>query len=203
MSRRMIDTQKLKAAREAAKLSQAALARRIGAAQQLIGQLERGEVKTTKLIFKIADALGIPANSLDSNLPLFDASPILIPVVGYVGAGSEIIAIDDHAKGAGMEEVEPPIPGMSPSTVAVRVRGSSMEPAYYDGDLIFYERQDNGDLSHLIGKECIVALEDGRKFVKILKRRSNGEVFLHSNNAEPIIDVRIEWAARVKVIQRA
>lgn len=126
-----------------------------------------------------------------------------IPVVGYVGAGAEVFSIDDHEKGAGMDEVDVPHDGMSPSTVAVRVRGSSMEPAYYDGDLIFYDRQENGDLTHLLGKECVVSLSDGRKFIKILKRRPNGEWFLHSNNADPILDINIAWAAKVKFIERA
>jgi phage repressor protein C with HTH and peptisase S24 domain len=126
-----------------------------------------------------------------------------IPVVGLVGAGYEIFPIDDHQKGGGLEEVDMPLPNMSPSTVAVRVRGTSMEPAYYDGDLIFYDRKDGGDLIHLLGRECVVALADGRIFIKILKRRSNGDWFLHSNNAEPILDIQIDWAAKVKVIQRS
>ena len=199
----MIDGDKLKAARKAAKYSQDALAKRIGAAQQLIGQLERGEVRTTKLIFKLARTLNVPAHYLDNDLPIEGVKPMSVPIVGYVGAGSEVFPIDDHHKGGGIEEVDSPLPGMSPSTVAVRVRGNSMEPAYYSGDLIFYDRQDNGDLTHLLGKECVVALSDGRKFVKILKRLGNGELYLHSNNADPILAVSIDWAARVKIIQRS
>ena len=127
----------------------------------------------------------------------------LIPVVGYVGAGAQIFSIDDHEKGAGLEEVDAPIPGLPHSTVAVRVRGRSMEPAFYPGDLIFYDRQDSGDFTHLIGKECIVRLGDGRTFIKILKRLPDGSWYLHSNNDEPIIGIDIEWAAKVKLIVRA
>ena len=60
---RMIDRDFLKSARNASGLSQAELARRSGVAQQLIGQLERGEVRSTKAIFRIADALGVAAGS--------------------------------------------------------------------------------------------------------------------------------------------
>ena len=126
----------------------------------------------------------------------------MIPVVGFVGAGQEIYAIDDHEKGAGLDEVEMPYFGMHPSTVAVRVRGDSMEPACYEGDLIFYDNRESGDLTHLIGKECVVSLTDGRKFVKILQRHGNGDWYLWSNNSKPIDGIRIEWAARVKLIQR-
>lgn len=198
----MIDTESLKAARTASGLSQSALAKRIGSAQQLIGQLERGEVRSTKLIFKIAEALGVPASSLDPDVPSQPLSGRTIPVVGYVGAGAEVFAIDDHAKGAGMEEVECPWDALGPSTVAVRVRGDSMLPAYFDGDTIFYEST-HSDFVHLLGKECVVALKDGRRFVKQLRRTQNGQWYLHSHNAEPILGVEIEWAAKVRLIKRS
>lgn len=126
----------------------------------------------------------------------------MIPVVGYVGAGAEIFSIDDHAKGAGMDEVEVPIDGMSLSTVAVIVRGESMLPVYRPGDLIFYDKTDNGDLVHLIGKDCVVRLTDGRTFLKELQR-TDGEYWLHSYNSTPMTRVEIEWAAKVTVIKRA
>lgn len=126
----------------------------------------------------------------------------MIPVVGYVGAGAEIFSIDDHEKGAGMDEVEVPLDGMSPSTVAVIVRGDSMIPAYRPGDLIFYDKTDNGDLMHLIGKDCVIRLKDGRTFLKELQR-TNGEYWLHSYNSTPMTKVEIDWAAKVSVIKRA
>lgn len=199
----MIIIDSLKAARKAAGYSQATLGKKVGVAQQLIGQLERGEVKSTTHIYKIAAALNVAAWVLDDEIPSQNLAKRLIPVVGYVGAGAEVFCIDDHAKGGGLDEVEAPLPGMSKSSVAVRVRGNSMEPAFYDGDLIFYDSNDNGDLMHLLGKECVVSLKDGRKFIKILKRRTNGDWYLHSNNSEPIMDIEVEWAAKVEVIKRA
>lgn len=198
----MINIESLKAARLAKGLSQSALARQIGAAQQLIGQLERGEVRSTKMIFKIAQALGVPASILDSDIPVSTNSQTFIPIVGYVGAGAEVLAIDDHEKGGGIDEIEPPFQGLSASTVAVRVRGDSMHPTFRDGDILLYDRQENGDLCHLVGKDCVVSLRDGRKFVKQLKRTPNGEWYLHSVNAasEPIFGADIEWVARVKIV---
>lgn len=200
---RMIDRDAFKAARKAKGLSQGALAKRAGVAQQLIGQLERGDVRSTKAIYKIADALGVPANQLDTEIPESEEAPQrMIPVVGFVGAGAQIWPIDDHAKGAGLDEVECPWTALPLSTVAVRVRGDSMAPAYYEGDLLFYDTQ-HADILHLVGKECVVALADGQIFIKELRRTGNGDYYLHSHNAEPIIGPKIKWAAKVKLIQRA
>lgn len=199
----MIDRDALKAARKAKGLSQAKLAEMTGVAQQLIGQLERGEVRTTKIIYRIADALCVSVQNLDPEIPLpLDAPKRMIPIVGYVGAGAEIFSIDDHEKGAGMDEVEVPIDGLSSSTVAVIVRGESMLPVYRPGDVIFYDNPENGDLLHLLGKDCIVRLRDGRTFLKELQR-TDGEYWLHSYNSTPMMKVEIAWAAKVKVIKRA
>jgi len=78
-----------------------------------------------------------------------------------------------------------------------------MLPAYHDGDLIFYNQKENGDLLHLLGRECIVRLSDGRNFIKTLKRSPNGDWYLFSYNAEPIMEIEIEWAAKVEWIKRA
>lgn len=171
-----------------------------GTSNQQLGMLERGERRlTVEWMQKLAPVLGVEPKDL---LP--DAGQSRpIPVVGYVGAGAQIFSIDDHEKGGGLEEVEAPIPGLPQSTVAVQVRGRSMEPAFYPGDLIFYDRQDSGDLTHLSGKECIVRLNDGRTFIKIMRRLPDGGWYLHSNNDDPILGIGIAWAAKVKLIVRA
>lgn len=122
----------------------------------------------------------------------------MIPIVGHVGAGAEVIPLDTGV----IDEVESPWTELAPEAVAVRVQGDSMAPAYYHGDLIYYERA-HADFRHLLGKECVIALSDGRRFVKQLKRTGGGQWFLHSHNADPILGVEIEWAAPVRLIQRA
>lgn len=173
------------------------LADKTGISISYISRIERGERNlSVKNIEVFAQALGVAPSEL-----IAPAATRMIQVVGYVGAGAEVLSIDDHAKGGGLDEVECPWAGLAPSTIAVRVRGDSMAPAYFNNDLIFYE-ETHTDIEHLINKECVVALADGRKFIKQLKRTQAGQWFLHSHNAEPIFGVEIEWAAKVRLIQR-
>lgn len=129
------------------------------------------------------------------------AAPQLLPVVGYVGAGAEVVPFDDHAMGDGIDKIEAP-PGASADAVAVLVRGSSMEPVYREGDVIVYERRAD-DLAALLNRECVVALDDGRVYIKQLLRGSAAGLWtLVSWNAPPIADVRIVWAAPIAWIKR-
>jgi len=131
------------------------------------------------------------ADSLDS--PNTRAQNVA-PLVGFVGAGSEVYPIDDHAKGDGLEEIEAPFP-VSPHTVCVAVRGDSMMPVYEDGDLVGYSRAP-GDPAELLNRRCLAKLKDGRLFIKVLKRGSAPGLFtLSSFNAPDIEDVALEWAA--------
>lgn len=183
---------RLQELREAKGLTQAELANLVGTTGQQIGRLEAGKRKLTiEWMRLLAPALGVAPNDL-----LEDYAAVGVPLVGFVGAGAEVYAIDDHAKGGGLEEVEKP-QGATWSTVAVRVRGESMKPAYKDGDLLYYDTQSNGDLDHLIGDDCVVKLQDGRALVKEL-RKNGGAYWLHSYNADPMIDVNIDWAAKIK-----
>lgn len=132
-----------------------------------------------------------------------DGRPRKSKVVGYVGGGAEIIPIDDHAQGAGMDEVDAP-PGLSEDeeSLVVIVRGESMWPAYRDGDAIHYTAIHH-DVSGLVGKECIVKLADGRMFLKILDRGSTPSTYtLTSYNAPAMPNAPIEWAAPVRWVER-
>jgi phage repressor protein C with HTH and peptisase S24 domain len=198
----MIKIERWKAARDEAGLTQGELAKRAGISQQAIGEIERGAVHSTKAIYKIAAALNVPAHFLDPAIPVSQNGVTLVPVVGYVGAGAEIFTIDDHQKGAGLEEVEAPAGANGSSVVALRVRGNSMYPAYKDNDLIFYEQKHDGEFAELVGRDCIIRLEDGQTFLKEL-RRTNGDYWLHSFNADPILHPRISWIARVRWVEKA
>lgn len=115
--------------------------------------------------------------------------------VGYIGAGSEVVPIDDHEIGAGLEEVDIP-PGVPDNSVVVIVRGDSMYPRYKDGERLFYIKEERNP-AELIGLECVVKLEDGRMYVKDLERGSGGRFDLISHNAPPLRGQAVEWAAPV------
>lgn len=118
-----------------------------------------------------------------------------VPVFGYVGAGQEIHVNDDGQ----LDQIEPP-PGIGPSAVAVVVRGTSMWPRYFDGDVLVYDGHTTPGRAN--GQECVVAMRDGRRLVKVVRFRQ-GSVTLESYNAPPIEDAQIEWVAPIKWIKRA
>jgi len=190
---------------------QAEVAARLGVEQATVsrwmkGQDPRGSTRDAIRKLHRAVASGAELDSMDvASLALaHDGGARMLPVLGYVGAGAEVHMVDDNVKGQGIDEVEAP-PGASSRAIAVRVRGDSMLPAYHDGDHIVYDEQRSGDdLARYIGRECVVRLQDGRTFIKTVGRGATpGTWTLWSYNAAPMQDVIVEWAARVKWIERA
>ena len=122
-----------------------------------------------------------------------------VRVVGYVGAGSEahIYAV---AQGD-LDEVDPPR-GSTEDTVAVEIRGESLG-AFFNRWLVFYDDVRRPVTPDLIGELCVVGLEDGRVLIKQVQRsRTEGLFNLISSIEKPILDVAVEWAAKVNSISR-
>lgn len=173
-------------------LSQAELARQL--TQRLGRSVDRAAVN--KMVVgtrKIAgdEAMAI-AEITGSAIP---QKPVerFAPLVGYVGAGATA-----HYTAAGeLGEVEAPADATD-NTVAVEIRGDSLG-SFFDRWLVFYDDVRRPMTSDLIGRLCIVGLEDGRVLIKKPQRsRSKGLFHLLSQTEDPILDVAIEWAARVK-----
>lgn len=121
-------------------------------------------------------------------------APGLVPLVGYVGAGAEAYFFGDGSK---LDDVKAPA-GATEETVAVEVRGESLGPLF-DRWLAFYDDVHRPVSPDQIGKLCVVGLRDGRILVKKIQRsRARAGLFhLLSNTEAPILDVEIEWAAKV------
>lgn len=160
------------------------LARAAGIPQSAVHRIEAEDTSTSKHIPALLSALNIDAQALR-----------VIPLVGAVGAGAEILPMDS----LGYVEAPPGVAG--PNTVAVLVRGDSMLPVYRDGDIIYYDRHE--EPVGLVGRDAVVELEDGRSMLKqIMVGSAPGLWTLISHNAAPIIDVRIVRAARVRWVQK-
>jgi DNA-binding XRE family transcriptional regulator len=117
-----------------------------------------------------------------------------VPLVGYVGAGSET---HFFANDAPLDDVPAPA-GSTDSTVAVEIRGESLG-TFFDRWLVFYDDVRRPVDNSLINRLCVVGLEDGRILIKKVQRsKARGLFHLISQTEPPILDVEIEWAARVK-----
>lgn len=173
--------EQVRTAREAKGLTQKELAKLAGCSQADIHRIESGLVNNSKYLVKILNILH-----------LSDTSTEMVPVVGYVGAGSEVFPIDDHVKGDGLDHIPAP-PGMV-NGIAVIVRGDSMIPKYDDGEVLFIEKT-LYSIDGLIGENCYIQLPDGRCYVKKLQYGSRPGLYtLISYNAAPIVDVAVERA---------
>lgn len=120
-----------------------------------------------------------------------------VPLKGRVGAGAEVLAIDD----GGENLVEAPADA-SPQTVAVEVLGESMFPAFEEGTLLYYSKTLPPDM--MLNRRCVVQLENDGIFVKILRRGSvEGTYTLQSVNPlyPDIKDQFVRWAAPIDWIK--
>jgi transcriptional regulator with XRE-family HTH domain len=200
-------SRRIREAREAADLTQAELAKSFGIEPKAVSQWERDPAHAKRKparpdidkIPALAERLGVTVDWLLTGKTTPPALP-QIPVVGYVGAGAEIFLVDDLAKGQRIDEA-PPFPGQDGPAVAVRVRGDSMLPEIEDGYTLYYSRNRDGVPSACLGRLCVVQVHDGPVLVKKLEKGLRTGLFrLHSSNASPRENVRLDWAARVLAI---
>lgn len=114
---------------------------------------------------------------------------------GFVGAAQTVYQFDED--GAGYVEAPP---NATESTEAVEVRGESMLPLYEDGTILYYSKQLPPEM--MVGRRCVVRLEDERVLVKILGRGAERGLWtLQSLNAPDIPDVAVQWAAPIDWIK--
>lgn len=118
----------------------------------------------------------------------------MVKVSGNVGAGAAIIPL-----GHGEEwycQVDNPT-DLSEKYEIFEVYGNSMLPIYGPGDLLFVDTT-RTDPRDLLNRACLVTLDTGERFVKVLKRGSQPGLYdLESWNAEPMQDRRVVAAGRI------
>ncbi|ALS32742.1 hypothetical protein PTRA_a1544 [Pseudoalteromonas translucida KMM 520] len=171
---------RVKERRKELDLTQVKLSEMIGIAQQSLQRIEDGTTKTTKKINELAKALqctpeflqfGVIEN-INSNVSPGPAIKATAPLISWVQAGawSEISEI----KAYDAERFMCPV-NCSDLTFVLKVQGVSMEPKFYEGDLIFVDPEaecihgsyvvarldDNNEATF---KQLII--ESGQKFLK-------------------------------------
>lgn len=157
------------------------------------------------------DRQGVSTATLEALAPVLKTSPgwlldgngdestsASVAVVGYANAGAVVVL---YGEGQGpLEFVDPP-PGSKSSTVAVKVDGTSLGPAF-DRSYVFYDDVRSPVTPDLHNRLCVVGLPDGAMLVKILKPAPDGRFHLISNGVEEtMFDQEVAWAARVKDVR--
>lgn len=181
----------LKILRMQAGLTHEQAADAMGVSRSQFIKLERGERRlTAQYIDQAAKALGVRPSEIIEN-----ADADLVPVMGYVGAGAEILPEFEQTPPDGLDQITLPFP-LPDDMIAFEVRGDSMMPVYKDGHIIVCYREQKRPLEAFFGEEVAVRTSDGRRFIKTLMRASPG-VNLMSWNAAPIENVGIEWIGEI------
>lgn len=185
------------------------LAEKMGTTKLQVFRLKEGQRKlTTDWLQRFAEALNCKPTDLISENNFIDGASTIpnlvpmkrktVPVVAYVGAGQIVYAIDDNAKGQGMEEVDCP-PGIDPDyVIALKVQGDSMYPKYESGEILYYRRDVLGMNGDCLNKICVLGLRNGQVLVKKLRKGTIKNRFnLESYNAPTIENAEVEWCAPV------
>ena len=171
---------RIKERRKELKLTQVQLSEMVGIAQQSLQKIENGTTKNPRNIQALANALDCAPEFLqfgigdgeNSNVAPGPTLKAAVPLISWVQAGawSEISEI----KAYDAERYLCPV-NCSDLTFALKVQGVSMEPKFFDGDLIFVDPEaecihgsyvvarldDNNEATF---KQLII--ESGQKFLK-------------------------------------
>ena len=125
--------------------------------------------------------------------------PLLVPVIGRVGADAEGAVMFATGQAAG--DLVPVPPGGSTRAVALLVRGHSMRGLADDGGLIYFEDQRTPPSEDMLGHVVVVETDDDEVLVKRLLRGSRRGVFDLESLAGPTRrDVKLRWAAHITAI---
>ncbi len=166
-----------------------------GLSKGYISMLEKNEnpktklpiMPTTKTLFSVSQALGISVSELmaklntNSNIEEIPLDKMVyIPVVGMVRAGYGGLAFESDL---GQETASASvISGYNKEDFFyLKVKGDSMEPRLYEGDLVLVRRQTSIDS----GSYGVVTIDDEEGVVKIVNYDKNSITLISQNHNYP------------------
>ena len=195
--------ERIRRARKSLNLTQQEFAQHLQVTQPTVHRWEKGFYDPDEeALQRLSQMTDLPPAYFRYGEKALGPEPRSVNIVGYVGPGAEINAMDRHGWSGDTEVVEAP-PGETLSSVAVVVRGDSMYPVYQDGDVIFYARDGLEDEASYLGRECVVKLANGPMLLKRVMRGSERDSYLLlSYNASPMDNIRLDWASPVRWIKR-
>lgn len=168
----------IKQARMKAQISQDELAKRLGyKSRSTIAKIESGENDLTqKKVAAFAKALNVSIDFLmDGNRNENNSQGTRIPVLGTIVAGIPITAVENIID---YEEISQEM-AKTGEYFALVVKGSSMEPKIYEGDVVIVKKQstvDNGDIA-------IVLVNGNEATIKQIQRSPSGITLVGFNVA--------------------
>lgn len=181
---------KLKSLREERGWTHEKAAEEMGVSRSQFIKLERGERRLTiQYINQAAKAFGIRPSDI-----LEDMDDNTVPLMGYIGAGAEILPEMEQVPAEGLDQIHVPFP-LPDEMIALEVRGDSMLPVYKDGHVVIVYAEQKKPISSFYGEDAAVRTTDGRRFLKTIVK--GAPITLMSFNAAPIENVGLEWVGEI------
>ena len=181
-------SKRLRASMDAANMKAVELHELTGISKASISEYLAGNYEPKQRnIFKLAQALnvapsylmGVGDSASESPSPASSDRPrrkgVRIPVLGSVVAGVPIEAVEEIID---YEEIDEDL-ARTGDFFALQIRGASMEPVLYEGDIVIVRKQptaENGDTA-------IVLINGDEATVKKIKRETSGIMLIGNNTA--------------------
>lgn len=160
-------------------MTQGELGKRLGFSTSAVGMYERGEREPDfEKLEKISAFFGVNMNFLlgkEATVPNSTIVGVKIPVLGKVAAGIPITAVENILD---YEEISSDMAATG-EYVALQIKGRSMEPRMWEGDVVIVRKQDTVEN----GEVAVVMVDGSEATVKKVQFREDG-ILLRPFNPE-------------------